>query len=264
MQRLTTAPKIATAPTYGRLPYAALLAHAAPLPQHTTAAERGTEWMAKYGCTPNCVMDHSQPHSNPGWHPGPQAACPAPATLVEGYDGDADEPLIAARVTTVNDTPEVFGITTKLWVDLGTDTMELSLTEARQFMAALEETFLPQMRSLLSQLAEVAKGDVPRNEEAVARWRAEQNARSAAERAEMAAKLPASTVTEADAARDREANVKAAAQHPHLGPFVDLPTTVCVFDRVPSTSVRTGQLGNRYGLCDSCAAMVGESGQDQR
>lgn len=181
----TALPRV-SAMTYGRLPYAALLAHTAVLPQHTTAAERGDEWMAEYGCTPNCVMDHTQPDSNPGWHQGPEATMPSPGQYGTNLPGEEPEPMIAARVTTVNESPEVFGVTSKLWVDLPGDTLELPVAEVDQFIAGLE-AFLPQLRALRAQLAEVAKSDVPRNAEAVAHWYAEHDARIARERAEIAA-----------------------------------------------------------------------------
>lgn len=52
---------------------------------------------------------------------------------------------------------------------------------------------------------------------------------------------------------DREINERVAQQHPHMKPVTDRPTSRCVFDGTPSVAVRTGQLGNRYGLCTECA-----------
>lgn len=195
MKTLTTAQKIATAPTYGRLPYAAVLAHVALLPQETTAAERGPEWMAEYGCTPNCVMDHSQRENNPGWHKGPQVDMPAPARLDGLCSDDPDEPLIEACVATSNDLPEIFGVSTKLWVTVAGDTMELSLSETDQFISGLE-TLLPKLRALRAQLAEVSRSDQPLDEAAAAEWRIKEKARCAAidaarEAAEIAARAAA-------------------------------------------------------------------------
>lgn len=52
---------------------------------------------------------------------------------------------------------------------------------------------------------------------------------------------------------DREINERVAQQHPHMKPITDRPTSVCVYDGTPSVTVRTGQLGNRYGMCADCS-----------
>jgi hypothetical protein len=166
-----------------------------------TAADRGPGWMAEYGCTPHCVMDHTQPENNPGWHMGAEATCPAPTRLDSYIPGETNQPLMDAKVVTVNDTPEIFGITTTLWVGIAGDSMELTVPETDRFISALEN-FLPQLRALREQLAEVAKGDVPRNERAVALWHAEQDARARRE-AEAAEETAA-----------KEAAAKAAAAPP--------------------------------------------------
>ena len=220
-----------------------------------TAAERGPEWTAKYDCTPNCVMNHAEPDNNPGWHQGPAARCETPASLVCSWDGDASEPLLSARVTTVNDTPEVFGITTRLWVDIAGDTMELSVTEVDQFIAGLEG-FLPQLRALRAQLAETIKGDIPENTEAKIRWHRERNIRAARERAEANPGHEPSLISEADLARDREINEEVTRRHPDMAPATTKPTSQCTFEGSPAVVVRTGRLGNRYGLCADCATAM--------
>ncbi|WP_329174366.1 DUF6907 domain-containing protein [Streptomyces sp. NBC_01477] len=217
-----------------------------------TAAERGAEWTAKYGCTPICVMNHTEPDNNPGWHQGPAARCDTPASLVCDWDGDTGEPLLAARVTTVNGTPEVFGITTRLWVDIAGDTMELSVTEVDQFIAGLEG-FLPQLRALRAQLAEATKGDIPENTEAKIRWHAEQNTRAAREWAEANPGHEPSLISEAEVARDREINEEVTRRCPDIARVTTRPTSQCTFEGGPAVVVRTGKLGNRYGLCVDCA-----------
>lgn len=221
-----------------------------------TAAERGAEWTATYGCTPICVMNHAEPENNPGWHQGPEAMCETLASLVCGWDGDAGEPLLSARVTTVNDTPEIFGITTRLWVDIAGDTMELSVTEVDQFIAGLEG-FLPQLRALRAQLAEATKGDIPENTEAKIRWRTEQSTRAAREWAEANPGQEPSPISEADVARDREINEEVIRRHPDMTPATTKPTSQCTFEGGPAVVVRTGKLGNRYGLCADCATTTG-------
>lgn len=151
-----------------------------------TAAVRGPEWMTRYGCTPNCVLDHAGEDGENGWHQGADVEVPAPGRYGSDLPDEEPEPLFAARVTTVNGSPDIFGVTTKLWVDVPGDTMELTLPEVDQFISGLEG-FLPGLRALRAELAEVSTGDRPENPEALARWRAEQNARADAERARIAA-----------------------------------------------------------------------------
>jgi hypothetical protein len=52
-------------------------------------------------------------------------------------------------------------------------------------------------------------------------------------------------------AGDRAINEQIAKQHPRLKPILK-PTSQCVYCAAHSVTVRTGQLGNRYGLCASC------------
>lgn len=138
----------------------------------------------KPGCTPICTMDHTQPGNDPGWCQGPAVQCPAPAPYGTTLPGETPEPLMSVRVTTVNTLPEIFGVTTKLWVNVPGDVLELDLAQTDALVDALED-FLPQLRAARTQLVETAKGDRPRNEETYTRWRAEQTARAAAERAEL-------------------------------------------------------------------------------
>lgn len=55
-------------------------------------------------------------------------------------------------------------------------------------------------------------------------------------------------------AEDRAINERVAADHPHMAPILDKPTDRCTYEGGPAVTVRTGKLGNRYGLCASCKA----------
>ncbi|UJV41591.1 hypothetical protein [Streptomyces sp. AMCC400023] len=52
-------------------------------------------------------------------------------------------------------------------------------------------------------------------------------------------------------AQDRKTNERIAREHPHMRPVLK-PTDRCVYEGGPAVAVRTGQLGNRYGLCADC------------
>ncbi|MFM9593374.1 hypothetical protein ACKI1O_28800 [Streptomyces scabiei] len=55
-------------------------------------------------------------------------------------------------------------------------------------------------------------------------------------------------------AEDRAINERVVAEHPHMAPILDKPTDRCTYEGGPAVTVRTGQLGNRYGLCADCKA----------
>ncbi|MBT2673975.1 hypothetical protein J7E95_24770 [Streptomyces sp. ISL-14] len=65
--------------------------------------------------------------------------------------------------------------------------------------------------------------------------------------------MPAQPTPIIDPIADALINRRVAEQHPHLKPLMDRLTTKCVYDGTPAVRVDTGQLGNRYGLCASCA-----------
>ncbi|MGI5436192.1 hypothetical protein ACQEV4_01420 [Streptomyces shenzhenensis] len=111
-----------------------------------TAAERGPEWMARYGCNRECQLVHAGPDGEPGWH----STVPV-ETKLRDLDPDPDprvaatNPWLAARVVVDNFRPQAYGRTTKVWLDYGTTTGELTpaqareaLTELRGFAAELE------------------------------------------------------------------------------------------------------------------------------
>lgn len=148
------------------------------LPKLTTARERGQEWMELYGCTPICVLRHDLPAGNPGWHHSVTAEVIAPALLGNQMVSEEPKEMLSARVSTTNLAPEVWGIETKLWVYAAGDTMELTLDQTDKLIAGLEE-FLPQLRALRALQAEAEKGDQPRDEAAVSRFRAQVTAENA-------------------------------------------------------------------------------------
>ncbi|MEU0369079.1 hypothetical protein ABZ070_02245 [Streptomyces sp. NPDC006283] len=137
--------------------------------QSLDAAKRGPEWMARFGCPVWCVMDHAGTDGEPGWHQGLPAEAIAPTPFCDADPGGDSAVVLAARVTQVNQDPKVFGVETRLWVDVDCETLELDVAQTDVFIARLE-TFLPQLRALRAQLAEASKDDVPENTEAKAAW----------------------------------------------------------------------------------------------
>ncbi len=103
----------------------------------TTAGERGSEWMARWGCLPWCVTDHADAFS-PDWH----TSAPVETALrnIDSAHTDRENaqlPFLAARTVVVNDKPQAYGRETRVWLDFGTATGELSPAEGRVVLDAL-------------------------------------------------------------------------------------------------------------------------------
>ncbi|MGW1799150.1 DUF6907 domain-containing protein [Streptomyces sp. NPDC001984] len=132
-------------------------------------AQRGADWIAKYNCTPWCVMDHAGEDGEPGWHSGPTAEVTAPGD-------DERPPILSARVVTCNDAPEAFGVQTKIWFEVGDVVLELDAAQGHELTAAIK-AFLPQFEEQCDRVAEAAVDDRPGDPEAQARYMAEVDAR---------------------------------------------------------------------------------------
>jgi len=102
-------------------------------------------------------MDHGA-RWDPGWHKSRTVRVIAPALTANASPGEALETLLSATVVTVADRPAVFGVTTRLWVDVPGDTLELTVAEADMLIAALR-AFLPRLRAARTLLAEACAND---------------------------------------------------------------------------------------------------------
>ncbi|MCZ4605343.1 hypothetical protein O3S80_16630 [Streptomyces sp. Lzd4kr] len=114
-----------------------------------TAAQRGPEWMARYGCTPWCINNHSERNAAE-WH----STLPAETKLRDaaidssGYsDNGVGLPWLSAHVVVINDKPQAYGRTTSVWINYGVHTGELTPAKAREALEA--------MRGFVSRLAAV-------------------------------------------------------------------------------------------------------------
>jgi len=83
--------------------------------------------------------------------------------------GERPETLLSATVVTLADRPDVFGTTTRLWVDVPGDTLELTVPETDMLIARLE-AFLPRLRAARQLLASASMDDRPENPAAVERY----------------------------------------------------------------------------------------------
>jgi len=102
-----------------------------------TASQRGVEWMLRWGCTPDCTADHTDRHT-PDWHTSHRVE-----TALRDIDAscspeeNAALPWLAAQVVVINDKARAYGRTTRVWIDYGATTGELSPAEARQALTEL-------------------------------------------------------------------------------------------------------------------------------
>ncbi|MEV6803174.1 hypothetical protein [Streptomyces sp. NPDC051129] len=147
-----------------------------------TAAQRGPAWMLRWGCTPWCVNDHTNP-TTADWH----TTSPA-ETALRNIDStctpseNAQLPFLAARTVVINDKPQAYGRETRVWLDYGTSTGELSPAEARQVLEAMRG-FVAQFTAVVEHAERTAADDFAGDPEIARLDREAQDRRIAAVRA---------------------------------------------------------------------------------
>jgi hypothetical protein len=123
-----------------------------------TASQRGTAWMLRWGCPPDCAIDHDAPGA-PEWHVSHRIE-----TALRDIDSSltpeerARWPWLAAQVVVICDRPQAYGRQTRVWLDFGTSTGELSPAEARQALAELRG-FTAQLEAVVAAAEQTAGGD---------------------------------------------------------------------------------------------------------
>lgn len=128
-----------------------------------TAARRGgPEWMARYGCPGSwCDMDHAGADGNPGWHQGRTVAVTAPTSVFSNpARGERESVVLAARISQTTEDADVFGIETRIWLDVDSETLELNPRQARTLFAGLRR-ILPDLDAMCDQAEQLAVGDHP-------------------------------------------------------------------------------------------------------
>ncbi|MFF5759649.1 DUF6907 domain-containing protein [Streptomyces longwoodensis] len=155
-----------------------------------TAAQRGQEWMLRWGCTPWCITDHTDAVS-PEWH----ATAPVETALRDidsnGTRWDnAQIPWLAAKTVVINDKPQAYGRETRVWIDYGTTTGELSPAQAREALEALRG-FTAQLEAVVEYAERSAADDFDGDPEIARLDREAENRRIAARIAARTAELDA-------------------------------------------------------------------------
>lgn len=128
-------------------------------PRPLTAAQRGTEWMLRWGCPAWCVIDH-RAKSEPEWHAtaGVETDIRAASLDSSGYsDNGVGLPWLAAKVVVANDKPQAYGRTTEVFLDYGVHTAELSVAQARLALVEMR-SFVAELEAVVD-MAEAVAGD---------------------------------------------------------------------------------------------------------
>lgn len=147
-----------------------LNACAPPCHRPTTASQRGPEWTARYGCPGDwCDMQHDSTDGTPGWHQGRTVKVTAPTSTFGVPDSSEPEStVLAARITQVTEDHEAFGLKTTVWLDVGTEILELNVPQARALFAAMRR-MLPALEAMCDQAERLAEDDHPGDPEIKAR-----------------------------------------------------------------------------------------------
>ncbi|MGW3711442.1 DUF6907 domain-containing protein [Streptomyces albogriseolus] len=156
----------------------------------TTAGVRGSEWMARWGCPPWCITDHTDALS-PDWHTSaPVETAMRNIDSAHTDDENAQLPWLAAKTVVINDKPQAYGRETRLWLDFGTATAELSPAEGRVVLDALRR-FTADFEAVVEHAERTAEDDFEGDPEIARLDREAEDRRIAARTAELAAEADA-------------------------------------------------------------------------
>ncbi|MCM2515793.1 hypothetical protein NC658_21430 [Streptomyces griseoincarnatus] len=125
-----------------------------------TAAQRGPEWMLRWGCPPWCINDHAAPCAAE-WHSALPAQTKLRGSTIDssGYSSNGEGlPWLSAQVVMSNDKPQAYGRHTQVWLGYGLHLGELTTADARD---ALEEmrSFVNRLEHVVKQAEEVGRDD---------------------------------------------------------------------------------------------------------
>jgi hypothetical protein len=121
-----------------------------------TAAQRGQEWMNRWGCTPWCVEDHENRTAE--YH----STTPVETRLRDAdltHDGYGDDvPWLSAQVAVMNDRSQAYGRETRVLLGYGLHLAELVPADARRALDAMR-AFVVQMSAVVDFAEQTARDD---------------------------------------------------------------------------------------------------------
>ncbi|NEC92175.1 hypothetical protein [Streptomyces sp. SID12501] len=125
-----------------------------------TAAQRGPEWMARWGCPGFCVENHGQfgaleCHSTV---PVETRMCIAELDS-SGYSENGETlPWLSAQVIVTNDKPQAYGRKTGVWLSSGVHVAEISPAKAREALDAMRG-FVARLAAVVNDAERIAAND---------------------------------------------------------------------------------------------------------
>lgn len=129
-------------------------------PGPLTAAQRGPEWMNRWGCPGFCVQEHGKPEASE-FH----TTAPAESSLLahevdsSGYSANCEElPWLTAQVVVMNDQAQAYGRETCVFLSYGIHLAELSPAKARQALDAMRG-FVARLSAVVDLAEQVAADD---------------------------------------------------------------------------------------------------------
>lgn len=136
--------------------------HTRPL----TAAQRGAEWMAKWGCPGFCTVEHGTPEALECHSTTPiETSLKATDVDCSGYAANGEAlPWMTAQTVVVNDQAQAYGRRTSVWLGYGVHLAELSPAEARKALDSMR-AFVTRLSAVVDFAEQTAAEDFAGNPE---------------------------------------------------------------------------------------------------
>ncbi|MER6331830.1 hypothetical protein ABT298_21350 [Streptomyces sp. NPDC001034] len=142
-----------------------------------TAAQRGPAWIARYGCNPECQLDHAGADGEPGWHS--TAPIETEHRSIDDNHSTAENqmlPLLGAQIVVDNERSQAYGRHTYVWLHLGTTTGTLTAAQAREALTAIRG-FAAEFEAVVDLAEAIAAADFDGDPEIARLDREAENAR---------------------------------------------------------------------------------------
>lgn len=125
-----------------------------------TAAQRGPEWLARWGCPGFCVENHGKPGALEFHSTAPIETSILAADMdCSGYSENGEGlPWMTAQVVVNNEKAQAYGRQTRVWIGYGVHLAEVSPARAREALDALR-AFTVRLAAVVDLAEQVAADD---------------------------------------------------------------------------------------------------------
>jgi hypothetical protein len=129
-------------------------------PRPLTAAQRGPQWMARWGCPGFCVEEHGKPGALECHSTAPIETSILAADMdCSGYSENGESlPWMTAQVVVNNEKAQAYGRQTRVWMGYGVHLAEISPAEARRALDAMR-AFTVRLAAAVDFAEQVAEDD---------------------------------------------------------------------------------------------------------